>query len=50
MIQLYKKNGWTVIRQSGSHVQLRKGTRHQTIPNHSRDLGKGLEKRLLKEM
>ncbi|MBN2659559.1 MAG: type II toxin-antitoxin system HicA family toxin [Spirochaetales bacterium] len=50
MIQLYKKNGWNVIRQTGSHVQLRKGSRHQTIPNHTGDLGKGLEQRLLKEI
>lgn len=50
MIRLYKKNGWVVIRQTGSHVQLRKGRRHQTIPNHTKDLGKGLEQRLLKEI
>jgi predicted RNA binding protein YcfA (HicA-like mRNA interferase family) len=50
MIKLYLKNGWEIIRQSGSHVQLRKNDRHQTIPSHSKDLGKGLEMKLLKEI
>lgn len=50
MIKLYTKNGWEVIRQTGSHVQLKKNGRRQTIPNHTKDLGKGLEKTLLKEI
>ena len=52
MVKYYKKHGWTQIRKTGSHVIMykeNKGT--QPIPVHSnKDLGKGLESKLLKEV
>jgi predicted RNA binding protein YcfA (HicA-like mRNA interferase family) len=47
MLQLYKKAGWAVIHQKGSHVQVEKGNLHETIPMH-KELKKGLEQALLK--
>jgi predicted RNA binding protein YcfA (HicA-like mRNA interferase family) len=49
MLALFKKAGWTVIHQKGSHVQLEKGTMHETIPLH-KELKKGLERALLKKL
>lgn len=51
MLKLYLKNGWIKVRQKGSHATLSKeGRRAQTIPVHNKDLGKGLERKLLKEI
>lgn len=51
MYRILTKDGWYRISQRGSHVKMR----HETIsgviifPNHgSQELGKGLEKRILK--
>jgi predicted RNA binding protein YcfA (HicA-like mRNA interferase family) len=49
MLKLYKKAGWIVIHQKGSHVQVEKGSLHETIPMH-RELKKGLEKALIKRL
>jgi predicted RNA binding protein YcfA (HicA-like mRNA interferase family) len=49
MIKLYEANGWTVLRQKGSHVILGKEGARETIPNH-KELKKGLEKKLLKRV
>lgn len=44
-------NGWKVIRQSGSHVIYRKGSRIYPVPYHQgKELGKGLERKIKKEM
>ena len=37
---LVRKNGWMVLRQSGSHVIYQKG----------KELGRGLERKIIKEM
>jgi predicted RNA binding protein YcfA (HicA-like mRNA interferase family) len=53
--ELYRillKDGWFVVSQSGSHVKLRHELKSGTIifPNHgSQEIGKGLEKRILKD-
>ena len=47
MLKLYEKNGWTILRQKGSHVMVGKGSERQTIPMH-KELKKGLEHKLLK--
>ena len=47
MLKKYKKSGWVVLRQRGSHVMVKKGNVHETIPMH-KELKKGLEKHLLK--
>lgn len=53
--QLYKKltkDGWYAISQKGSHVKMRHDKKGGTIifPNHgSQEMGKGLEKKILKD-
>ena len=49
MVKLYEKEGWVVLRQKGSHVQMGKGSERETIPMH-RELKKGLEMKLLKRI
>jgi len=53
MLKRYLKNGWTIERQKGSHVQVRKKGKNnilnETIPLHN-ELKKGLEKYLLKRL
>lgn len=42
-IKVLQKQGWQVLRISGSHCRLGKGSLRTTVPLHgSRDLGKGL--------
>ena len=49
MVRLYEENGWAILRQKGSHLQVGKGTERETIPMH-RELKKGLERKLLKRL
>lgn len=51
MIKKLKKNGFEVISQNGSHVKMHNAEKNKTviIPYHSKDLGTGLEKAILKE-
>lgn len=49
MLKLYRKNGWLVLRQKGSHVILGKEGQRETIPMHA-ELKKGLEQKLLKRI
>ncbi len=49
--KLVRANGWEVLRQTGSHVIYIKGTRVYPVPYHgSKELGRGLEKKIRKEM
>ena len=49
--RLINMNGWKVIRQSGSHVIYRKGSKTYPVPYHQgKELGKGLERIIKKEM
>ena len=53
--QLYRiltKDGWYPVSQKGSHVKMRHDTKKGMIifPNHgSQEMGKGLEKKILKD-
>lgn len=53
--QLYKiliKDGWYPVSQKGSHVKMKHETKNGIIifPNHgSQEMGKGLEKKILKD-
>lgn len=38
------REGWTVVRQTGSHVQLLKDGVRLTVPNHRGDLSPGVER------
>jgi len=49
MVKLFECSGWKVLRQKGSHVQMGKGSKRETIPLH-RELAKGLEIKLLKRL
>lgn len=51
MIKLLKENGFVEIRQRGSHIFLEnKNTgKSTTVPMHCKDLGKGLEQKILKD-
>lgn len=49
MLKIYLLAGWEILRQKGSHIQLKKGSLRQTIPLHN-ELKKGLEKKLLKDL
>jgi predicted RNA binding protein YcfA (HicA-like mRNA interferase family) len=49
--ELVRDNGWTKIRQSGSHVIYKKGQRTYPVPYHQgKEFGRGLEKKIRKEM
>ena len=49
--RLILKNGWKLIRQSGSHVIFEKNGIHYTATFHgSKEVGKGLEMKIKKEM
>lgn len=49
MIELLKENGFIVISQKGSHLKMKKGAIMTIVPMHNKDLGKGLEQKILKE-
>jgi len=49
MLRLYKKAGWKVISQKGSHVKVGRDKLRQIIPMH-KELKKGLERALLKQL
>ena len=42
MLKLFKKSGWKVLRQKGSHVIIGLNNDRETIPMH-KELSKGLE-------
>lgn len=49
--KLILSNGWKVVRQNGSHVIYEKdGKRYPTTFHGGKEVGKGLEKKIKKEM
>ena len=49
--KLVWENGWTKIRQTGSHVIYKKGNRTYPVPYHQgKEIGKGLARKMKKEM
>ena len=49
--RLVKKNGWSFIKAEGSHYIYGKNGKTYPVPFHgSKELGKGLEKKMKKEM
>jgi predicted RNA binding protein YcfA (HicA-like mRNA interferase family) len=50
MLKLYENAGWIKIRQKGSHAVMKKNDETEVIPIHSKELGKGIEKKLLKRL
>jgi predicted RNA binding protein YcfA (HicA-like mRNA interferase family) len=49
MLRLFRKAGWEVLSQRGSHVKVGKDTFREIIPMH-RELRRGLERSLLKRL
>jgi len=51
MVKLLQKNGFIELRQEGSHKTMYNPyTKCQTVvPMHNKDLGKGLESKILKQ-
>lgn len=49
LLKRFKKAGWILLRQKGSHVVIGKGDKRETIPMH-KELKKGLEKKLLNRL
>lgn len=50
--KILEQDGWYPVSQRGSHVKMKHPSKHGVIifPNHgSQELGKGLEKKLLKQ-
>ncbi|MEN5306848.1 type II toxin-antitoxin system HicA family toxin [Chryseobacterium cucumeris] len=46
-----RKNGWTYLRCEGSHYIYEKDGKTYPVPYHgSKEVGKGLEKKITKEM
>ncbi len=50
MIKLMKDNGWQVKRIKGSHYIMEKDGEIEVVPQHSKDLKKGLEQTILKRL
>ena len=49
--RLVRENGWTILRQTGSHVIYKKGSVIYPVPYHvAKEIGTGLEKKMRKEM
>lgn len=51
MITYLKNHGFEVVSQNGSHVKLksRYNGKQTVVPNHCRDLKKGLEQAIIKQ-
>ncbi|MCK4569972.1 MAG: type II toxin-antitoxin system HicA family toxin [Bacteroidales bacterium] len=52
LLRILHNDGWYAVSQSGSHLKLKHDKKQGTIifPDHgSREAGKGLEKRILKD-
>ena len=49
--RIVRLNGWTVLRQTGSHIIYIKGNRTYPVPYHKgKELGIGLERKMKKDM
>jgi mRNA interferase HicA len=49
--RMVKSNGWEHIRTEGSHYIYEKDGRTYPVPYHgAKEIGKGLEKKMIKEM
>lgn len=49
MLKFLLRNGWIVDRINCSHHTLTKNGKTIVVPVHAKDLGKGLESKILKE-
>lgn len=52
LIKILKRDGWYVVSQKGSHMKMKHDKKEGIliVPDHgSKEVGKGLEKKLLKQ-
>ena len=49
LLQILKKNGWSLARISGSHHVLQKDGKTTVVPLHGKDVPTGLLNSILKE-
>lgn len=52
LIRILKRDGWVIIRQSGSHLIMKHSSKsgQLVLPDHgSNEVGKGLENKILKD-
>lgn len=49
LLKLLRKNGWKLIRITGSHHILQKEEQTMTVPIHGKDVPIGLLSKILKE-
>ncbi len=47
LINLFKRNGWWLVRQGGSHMVFTNGTVNETIPRH-KEVNELLAKAIIK--
>ena len=48
---IVRNNGWTVLRQTGSHIIYLKGGQTYPVPYHKgKEIGTGLERKMKREM
>ena len=51
MLKILKKDGWYIVNQEGSHIQLKHPIKSGkiTVPNHNGDIAKGTENNIYKQ-
>ena len=51
LLKILKKDGWYIVNQEGSHVQLTHPIKSGkiTVPNHNGDIAKGTENNIYKQ-
>lgn len=49
MVAALKRLGFYVVRQEGSHLQLKRGNLHVTVPMHPGDLASGTLRSILRQ-
>ncbi|MHC6201844.1 type II toxin-antitoxin system HicA family toxin [Breznakiellaceae bacterium SP9] len=49
MMRKLQQAGWVLDHIRGSHHYMKKGTKQVGVPVHAKDLGKGLENKILTE-
>lgn len=49
--RIVRANGWSVVRQTGSHIIYRKGNMSYPVPYHKgKEIGTGLERKMRRDM
>jgi len=49
LVAALKRLGFYEVRQTGSHLQLKRGNLHATVPMHTGDLSRGVVRSILRQ-